>query len=365
MGVKKIICTVTNDLNFDQRMIRICTSLQMHGYSVTLVGRKRKSSKPLTEKKFQQKRLYCFFDKGKMFYIEYNIRLFFYLLFVSTDIYCAIDLDTILPNLWASILRRKPRVYDAHELFCEMEEIVSRPFIYKIWKSIERYAVPKFPLGYTIGECYAEEFYRMYGVNYEVIRNATVFKEKETPKLNIEKYILYQGAVNEGRSFETLIPAMCHVEGKLIICGEGNFFEQAKKMVAQFQLENKIEFKGYVEPALLNTYTQNAYVGITLFTNTGKSNYLSMANRFFDYMHHAVPQLCVDFPEYRKVNEKFEIAVLVNDTRIETISTLLNQLLRDEELHDRLKQNCLAASKIYCWQEEEKKLIQFYQTHFG
>ena len=361
MEVKNIVCTVTNDLNFDQRMIRICSSLQAHGYNVTLVGRLRKNSKDLTQKTFKQKRLFCFFDKGKIFYIEYNIRLFFYLLFVKSDLFCAIDLDTILPNLLASKIRRKKRVYDAHELFCEMEEIVSRPMIHRVWKAIERYAVPQFVNGYTIGDYYAQEFYNMYGVKYEIVRNATIFKELPKKDATKEKYILYQGAVNEGRSFETLIPALKNVNCKLIICGNGNFFIQANDLVKQYQLEDKIIFKGYVEPGLLREYTLNATIGITLFTNQGKSNYLSMANRFFDYMHFAVPQLCVNFPEYQKVNNQYEIAVLIENTEVNTISTALNLMLEDEQLYKRLKQNCLKAREEYCWQNEEKKLIQFYK----
>ena len=87
MAIKKITCTVSNDLNFDQRMIRICNSLTDAGYEVTLIGRKKKSSKPIANKAFEQKRLFCFFFLFKFFYIEYNIRLFFYLLFVITDFY--------------------------------------------------------------------------------------------------------------------------------------------------------------------------------------------------------------------------------------------------------------------------------------
>jgi glycosyltransferase involved in cell wall biosynthesis len=59
-----------------------------------------------------------------------------------------------------------------------------------------------------------------------------------------EKYILYLGAVNEGRGFEVLIPAMAYVECKLIICDHGNFFEQAKQLVINFNLSNKVVFKG-------------------------------------------------------------------------------------------------------------------------
>ena len=108
-----------------------------------------------------------------------------------------------------------------------MKEIVTRPRIYKFWKKVEAFAVPKFQNGYTVNTPIAQEFKKMYGLEYDVIRNF--------PRLDIlpevaknDKFILYQGAVNEGRSFETLIPAMKSVDCPLVICGDGNFMEQAK-----------------------------------------------------------------------------------------------------------------------------------------
>jgi len=205
--MKRLVFTVTNDLTFDQRMIRICTSLANAGYHVLLVGRKMKDSIPLKKMAFDQRRLHCFFSRGKLFYAEYNLRLLFFLLFKKFDLICAIDLDTIIPCLWVSAIRRKKRVYDAHELFCEMKEIVQRPAIYRIWKNIEKKTVPSFDFGYTVNEPIAEEFRKMYHRDYGVIMNAPVLRPLAIPEKK-EKYILYQGAVNEGRSFETLIPAM-------------------------------------------------------------------------------------------------------------------------------------------------------------
>ena len=66
-GGGSIIFTVTSDLTYDQRMIRICTSLANAGYNVTLVGRKMKASLPLSPQPFKQKRINCLFEKGKLF----------------------------------------------------------------------------------------------------------------------------------------------------------------------------------------------------------------------------------------------------------------------------------------------------------
>ena len=72
---------VTNDLSYDQRMIRIATSLVNAGYTIKLVGRKLNNSIPLLQQPFKQQRIHCLFKKGKLFYAEYDFGVFFYLLF--------------------------------------------------------------------------------------------------------------------------------------------------------------------------------------------------------------------------------------------------------------------------------------------
>lgn len=343
-------------------MKRICRSLANNGYAVVLVGKKINQSIPLNNEPYRQIRLYCFFNRGKLHYIEFNLKLFLFLLFRKMDAICAIDLDTIVPCYWISKLKRIPRVYDAHELFCEMQEIVRRPAIYKFWKRIERRMLPQFKWGYTVNQPIADEFKKMYGSHYQVIRNITVLNPeqyKDVPKGN---YILYQGAVNEGRSFETLIPAMQWIDAPLWICGDGNFMQQAKQLVQQYKLEGKVIFKGNILPEKLGAITAAAQIGITLFEKQGLSNYYSLANRFFDYMHAGVPQLCVDYPVYRQINGQYEVACLIEDLSPENIAASLNTMLGDREQYNRLQQNCLEARQVYNWQAEEKNLLSFYKA---
>jgi glycosyltransferase involved in cell wall biosynthesis len=361
--LKKIYFTVTNDLTYDQRMHRICTSLAENGYAVTLVGRKLNSSLPLSEKKFKQKRLRCWFNKGKWFYAEYNIRLLFYLLFKKMDAVSAIDLDTILPCLNISKWKRIPRIYDAHELFTGLKEVATRPPILKAWTKIEKKAVPQFKWGYTVSEAIAEEFNKRYGVTYETIRNIPLLQPL-TEKANNEKILLYQGAVNEARGFEFLIPAMQWIKTKLVICGDGNFMPQLKALIKQSHVEDKVELKGMMTPADLWTYAQTAYIGIATPENEGINQYLALPNKFFDYFHAGLPQINVSYPEYEKFNKQYEVALLLKDLKPETIASVTNNLLENDVLYNKLKQNCLAVREKVNWQQEEKKLLHFYQSVF-
>lgn len=356
-------------------MIRICNTLVTNGYKVTLVGRKMTGSAPLTPKPFAQKRLPCFFEKGALMYAEFNIRLFIWLVLQRAHCLCAIDLDTILPVLWTSRLRGSHRVYDAHELFCEMKEVVTRPSRYRIWKWIERYAVPQFRQGYTVCAPIADEFRKLYGVAYGVIRNlpfrtvaaettATEFSDTQL-QLPTTPFFLYQGAVNEGRSFETLIPAMKEVKLPLVILGDGNFYRQAQHLIVQHHLQQKVLLAGKLQPELLRRITPLAYAGITLFENNGKSNYLSLANRFFDYIQAGIPQLCVNYPAYREINEAYNIMLPITDLSPENIARHLNLLADDRVLYQRLQENCRKAAAYLNWEHESQQLIHFYRNILG
>jgi len=139
---------------------------------------------------------------------------------------------------------------------------------------------------------------------------------------------------------------------------------QARQLVQQYGLGEKVIFKGLLSPDELRRVTQSAYIGVTLFDDTGKSNYYSLANRFFDYIHAGIPQVCVDYPAYRTLNNLHEVAVLIKDTHTETIAASLNSLLYNESVYDQLAAHCQTAKQSFNWQEEEKKLIAFYNRLF-
>ncbi|MEO6490370.1 MAG: glycosyltransferase [Ferruginibacter sp.] len=360
-----IFFTVTNDLSYDQRMDRICTSLTQAGYQVTLIGRRRRSSVTITKKTYGQKRLNCIFETGKLFYIEFNVRLLIFLLFKRMDCICAIDLDTIVPCYYISRLKKVKRMLDSHEYFSQQKEVITRPDIYKMWHWIERKYLPQFPYGYTVSASIADTFKRKYKVHHQVIRNLPVLTDHPIVTGNYPRIILYQGAVNEARGFESLIPAMKHIDAVLHIYGTGNLVEQVKALISINNLENKVLLMGPVLPGNLNVISESAYIGVNLVENTGLNQYYSLANKFFDFIQNTLPQVTMNFPEYKKVNEEFEVAILIDETNVRNIEDAIVQLLTDEHLYSRLKDNCRLARKELNWQKEEKKLIDLYKQIVG
>ncbi len=398
-----IIFTVTNDISYDQRMQRICSSLAAAGHQVSIIGVQRPDSIPLVPMdlygaSYQQKRLPCFFQTGPLFYLEFNLRLLVLLCSFSYDIACAIDLDTILPVWLATSWRGKQRVYDAHEYFTDMKEVRTRPAVQRVWKWIEKRTIPKFQKAYTVNHQLAERFWDAFHIKFEVIRNLPTLgiSSNNLPNLqHIEadvladtpgfgtknnvyfssnklnqllnnqlkcKFILYQGAVNHGRGFEQLIPAMQWVDAPLLIVGKGNFLTQTTALIKQYQLQEKVFLHPPLPPAELKQLTPLAHFGLTIFEAAGVNQYYSLANRFFDYMAAGIPQVCVNYPLYAELVQQYPIALLINDIESRTISQAMNNLLTDAVLYSRLRQECPKAAKGLNWENESIKLIAFYSS---
>jgi glycosyltransferase involved in cell wall biosynthesis len=346
-------------------MHRICGSLANAGYTVTLVGRRLKTSIPISPNNFRQIRINCFFSTGMAFYGEYNIRLLFFLAGKKMDAICAIDLDTILPCLIISKLKKIRRIYDAHEYFTELKEVRTKKVVKFSWQLIEKMALPFFKNGYTVSQGLADAFKNKYGVNFILIRNMPVLKELPATVQNHEKYLYYQGAVNEARAFEYLIPAMKFIPYKLMVCGDGNFMLQLKELIKKNKMEDKVELKGMLLPTSLLPLAVEATLGINLLEKEGLNQYMALPNKFFDYIHAGLPQITMNYPEIKKINQQFEVAVLLDDLDPENISSTINSLITDEPRLLNMKVNCLKARGILCWEMEEKKLLEFYARLFN
>lgn len=366
MAEKSIVFTVTNDLSYDQRMQRICSTLAKHGYAVILVGRVLPNSATPDRQPYAQHRIKCRFHKGFRFYAEYNMRLFAYLLDARYDAVCSIDLDTLAAGCLASLLRGKKRVYDAHEYFTEVPEVTRRPLVKAFWALIARLCLPFYRYAYTVGPALAAILGRKYRIPFAVIRNVP-FKQSFAP-VTPEKppVLLYQGALNEGRGIEPLLAAMQMLENiELWLAGEGDLSASLRRQAIDLGVQEKVRFLGYVKPADLKALTRRAWLGLNFFEKKGLNYYYSMANKFFDYVQAGIPVLTVNFPEYRTLNTRHEVAVLLDDLLPDTIASTIQHLQKNPNFYQRLQINTRAAAEEWNWEREEKVLLQFWDKVFS
>lgn len=359
--MKRVIVSVTNDLNTDQRVAKVCNSLSENNFDVLIVGRKLKDSIPII-RNYKTKRIKLFFNKGVLFYAEYNLRLFFILLFSKKDILLANDLDTLLANYLVSKIQRKKLVYDSHELFTEVPELVNRPFVKSTWTKLENWILPNLKNTYTVCNSIADFYNVKYKTNFKVVRNLPISNQLEKAGNSIstdnKKVILYQGAVNIGRGLELMIETIKLLENHtLVIVGDGDILNDLKELVANQNLTSKVKFLGKVSPKELKKITPSAAIGISLEEDLGLNYKFALPNKIFDYIQAEVPILVSNLPEMKQIVLDYKVGEIVENRKPEELALVIkNMLQKDYTL--KLK----FAKENLTWKSEEKILLNIFKN---
>ena len=364
--LKKAIVSVTNDLITDRRVHRSCITLKKLGFDVLLVGRKRRNSLLLEHREYNTHRMRLIFEKGFLFYAEYDLRLFFFLLFKKCNLLVSNDLDTLLPNYLVKKIRNKEIVYDSHEYYTGVPELERRKFVQSTWKRIEKWIFPKIQDIITVNDSIAQIYRNEYNKELTVVRNIPSIYKLNTPRskkeLGIDEtksMILLQGAgINIDRGAEEAVMAMQYVDNAILyIIGDGDVIDILKKNVTENRLVQKVIFIPKQPMEKLFQYTIHADIGLTLDKDTNINYRYSLPNKLFDYIHAGVPVLASPLFEVKKIIQQYNIGQIIENHNPEHIGFMINQILNDSEKLKNYKNNLLKAAKELCWENEESKLI--------
>lgn len=363
---KRAIVCVINDLVTDSRVQKTCAVLTEAGYDVLVIGRKLPDSLPLPQWNYKAMRMNLLFKTGPLFYFFFNLRLFFKLLFTKADLLFANDLDTLWPNYAVSKLKRITLIYDSHELFCEVPELMNAPMKKKIWENIEGRIVPKLRYCLTVNQSIATIFQKKYKVPFEVIRNIPQpFEIVRAGRVKLElpldkKIILLQGAgINVDRGAEELVEAMNEVEGALLlIIGGGDVWTKLEGMISSRNLGNKIRLIKKLPKSELMQYTAEADLGMSIDKNSNLNYYNSLPNKIFDYLQAGVPVLCSPLPELKKVIELYDSGWFIDSHDPKELAKKINEILHSDEL-SRKRANALKTSEEMSWKKEKEKYLSF------
>ncbi|MGB3525099.1 MAG: glycosyltransferase [Flavobacteriales bacterium] len=350
---QRAIVSVTNDLATDNRVRRTCDVLTDLEYEVLLVGRKLPGSLPL-DRPYRTKRMRLLFNKGPLFYAEYNLRLFFLLLFSRATLYFSNDLDTLLPNHLAARIRGKKLVYDTHEFYTEVPELVDRPKVRAVWLAIERRIFPKLPTVITVNGSIAAAYAERYGNSVHVVRNIPPARDlgpllsREALGLPLGKRILVmQGAgINVQRGAEEAVLAMRELpECLLLIIGGGDAWPVLEKLVHQHDLQDRVRLLGKMPYERMMAYTRNADLGLTLDKDTNLNYRFSLPNKLFDYLHAGIPVLATDLPEVAGIVREFDCGVVLARAEPGTIARAVQELIMDQDRFRALRENATFAAR--------------------
>lgn len=370
--VKRIFMAVTNDLETDRRVDKVCRALSDSGYDVTLIGRRLPCSKPIS-RPYRTIRMRLLFNKKAIFYVEYNLRIFFKMLFARTDMIYANDIDTLPGCAMAANLRRKKLFLDAHELFSEVPELLERNHIKHIWQWIERTFIPMVDGASTVCQSVADIYKKNTGVEMSIVRNLAPLCNEPVVKKhdNSQKTLLYQGAVNIGRGIDWVIDALEYLDNfRLIVAGDGDILEDLKRKASSKSYSNRISFLGRVLPEELKKITSEADLGLVLLENMGLNYYYSLPNRLSDFVQAGVPVIATNFPEIENVVISNKTGSLISCDEAKSPMILAQKIKFAIDYWEQIPdsdycQIFSVARKNLCWENEKKSLINTIDTIFS
>jgi len=364
---KRVYITVINDLVTDQRVHRITATLAEEGAEPFLIGRRLRNSVHPPDLPWKCRRFRMLFTGGPFFYFFFNIRIFFFLLFASRPhMILANDLDTLSSAFLVSRLRKVPLLYDSHEYFTELPELVDRKHIRAVWEKIERLILPNVKFAMTVCSSIAEEYKRKYGISFEVVRNmpvsaVPVISDTWKERFPGKRIVLYQGAVNKGRGLEMVIKSMPFLDDvQFIIAGSGDIDREIDKLIKETKTSDRVLMTGRLRPEELFQLTCQADLGLSVEEDLGLNYRFALPNKLFDYIRANVPVLCSDLPEMAAIVKGYDIGMVSGEREPAVFAIKVMQALEDPDQIYRWKENLKRAAAELNWENESLTLRKLY-----
>ncbi|WP_414047862.1 glycosyltransferase [Macrococcus equi] len=287
----------------------------------------------------------------------------------NADIYHSNDLNTLPQGIICSKLRLKPKklVYDSHEV--QTSRTGYNP---KTIKLVESFMIKFVDEMIVENHTRAKKNEELYGFYPNTLYNySELYNIEDKPDVDLhqelglpkdEKILLYQGGLQKGRGLELLIEMMPQVtEGTLVFLGAGKLEKTLKEMAANSPVSHRIKFIKKVHFKALPSYTKQAYLGFQVLQNICFNHYSASSNKLFEYIMAHVPVVSCNFPEVKAVVDQ-GVGISVDSHDVNQIADAVNQLVKNEALRNQYSEKCKEIKKIYNWENEQKKLLEVYNS---
>jgi len=367
----RIAISVINDLHSDQRVRRTALVWKSRGYDITFIGRTYPNPEPVAVgMEADVERFTCWFNRGPLFYLAYQWRLFRSLSKLDPDCYIANDVDSLLPNALLAYARSKPLIYDSHEYFLGTPELRQRPLVRWCWKQVESYGIPRADAHVTVNASIANQYLKEYGQSFDVIRNVPLLPDAGLPfskEGNADQTSLHQktarqalslpedgviwlmqgAGINMERGAEELAEA-ASLDGSVVLLfvGSGDALPALKLLYAN---HDNIRFIDRVNLATLKQYGQAADLGFSLDKPLSKNYQWSLPNKLFDYFQSGLPVVVSDLKEVASVVRSSQAGVVVEDVNPQAILAAARQAMAN---HISLSLASRKAAHVYHWGKE-------------
>ncbi len=277
------------------------------------------------------------------------------------------DTDTLL-GCWMAARGRCRLVMDAHELFPEVPEIQDKPLVKWVWRTIERWLMPKCDALLTVSQGIADYYKDRYGVEMTVVRNLSSYElGVRSYELGVrsyesgEKVLLYAGKVNVGRGVDWAIDALELLPGcRLVVAGDGDLLEAMKAYAAEKAWADRVVFTGRLMPEEMAALEAKADVGLVMLEDKGLSYHYALPNRVGAFVQAGVPMVVSDLPEMARVVRTYGVGEVIDELGVKSYELRVKALAEAVErvlAREWKDEDFAAAREDMDWNKEKQKLI--------
>lgn len=257
-------------------------------------------------------------------------------------------------------------IYDTHELETESNGLHGKK--QKLFKLFEKWFIHRFKLMIVVGPAIEEWYRKEYGIsNIVTVMNCPLYQQVEKKNLFREEFnipdhatiFLYQGALFFGRGVDVMLEAFAQINDEkytLVLMGYGEMVDHIKTAADQYP---NIHFKQAVHPSVVLNYTASADVGISLIENVCLSYYYCLPNKLFEYLMAGIPCIVSNMKEMSDYVRKNGAGVVCEDTSKEALIHAVKSMEQFDL--NTFHQNVPKIMKQYCWENQEKIMIEAYQ----
>lgn len=374
---KKVVMIVRNSVLHDSRVMREAKALSENDYQVTILGMKEKKNQPSNINLSRVKVILIFLRTKNILpvnmfgwiikYFEFILKSVIKTIKIKPSIIHAHDLDCLVPAYLGKLFSGAKLIYDSHEMYTETSNI--NKYEKSVATFLEKKLIKKPDAIITVCNSISEELSKRYKVSVsQIIMNCpeNVFSGKKTnyirKSLSINEkttVLIYQGGLNRGRGIPTLISAMQHIHGcVLVFMGSGPFETMINKAVSKNK--GKIFVIKPVKPEHIIEWTSSADIGVSLPEKISLNNYFSLPNKFFEYISAHTPVVVSDFPEMRSIVNRYKIGLTCDPADSMSIANSVNQIINNYSEYSK-RESFEKTLKNYNWNNERKKLLKIYE----
>ncbi|PLX66974.1 MAG: hypothetical protein C0603_09910 [Denitrovibrio sp.] len=317
-------------------------------------------------------RLFCIFDFNK------RIMQFCDNSSTTYDIVHSHDLNTLIFGYRYKKKYKTKLIYDSHELYLERNRFDSYSLLgKKIRVMVERKMIRKCDDVITVNVSIADYLADIYKVPVpKVIMNIPSAKEpvKRDESFSIRKQLsipddkmilLYSGAITFNRGIDKVIMSLKYNEDIHMVCmgyGADKFKDDLVNTAKESGVIDRFHFFGPVPGNQVTSYAASADIGVAPIENVCLSYYFCSPNKLFEYLLAGLPVITSNFPEMSRLVDEFGIGLTFDPSSPEDIARTIKEALVSEEIRSNVISKTREVISKYCWENEEKKLINMYEV---